>query len=279
MKRTWVQLLLLFVLGISLLTIADLAIAQSLKVRVNRWLEVRQIQGTVSLYQGQKSQPARNGSRIQAVGEGIQTGAKSSAVLAVDTGIGFIKVAENTNIRVLQLERLATGGQVTKLQVTGGQARLQVRKFTNPASRLEILSPAGLSAVRGTEFGVSVQPDGKTGVATLEGKVAAIAQGASVPIQAGFQSLVIPGEAPLPPTPLREDTRLQLQVLEAVGNNQAQIAGQVDVVNLVLVNDQPLSLDREGQFDVRVALPRERRIRAVVRTPLGKQQIYELAVP
>ena len=273
------QLLLLFVLGISLLALGDLAIAQSLKVRVNRWIEVRQIQGTVSLYQGQKSQPARNGSRIQAVGDGVQTGAKSSAVLAVDTGIGFIKVSENTNIRVLQLERLASGGQTTRLQVTGGQARLQVRPFTNPDSRLEILSPAGLSAVRGTEFGVSVQPDGKTGVATLEGKVAAIAQGASVPIQAGFQSLVIPGEAPLPPTPLREDTRLQLQVLEAVGNNQARIAGQVDVVNLVLVNDQPLSLDREGQFDVRVALPRGRRIRAVVRTPLGKQQIYELAVP
>nr|WP_290226648.1 FecR domain-containing protein [Trichocoleus desertorum] len=279
MKRTWVQLLLLFVLGISLLAIADLAIAQSLKVRVNRWLEVRQIQGAVSLYQGQKLQPAKNGSRIQAVGDGVQTAAKSSAVLAVDTGIGFIKVSENTNIRVLQLERLASGGQVTRLQVTGGQARLQVRPFTNPDSRLEILSPAGLSAVRGTEFGVSVQPDGKTGVATLEGKVAAIAQGASVPIQAGFQSLVIPGEAPLPPTPLREDTRLQLQVLEPVGNNQARIAGQVDVVNLVLVNDQPLSLDREGQFDVRVALPRQRRIRAVVRTPLGKQQIYELAVP
>lgn len=273
------QLLLLFALGISLLALGDLAIAQSLKVRVNRWLEVRQIQGTVSLYQGQKLQPAQNGNRIQAVGDGIQTAAKSSAVLAVDTGIGFIKVAENTNIRVLQLEKLASGGQVTRLQVIGGQARLQVRPFTNPDSRLEILSPAGLSAVRGTEFGVSVQPDGKTGVATLEGKVAAIAQGVSVPIQAGFQSLVIPGEAPLPPTPLREDTRLQLQVLAAVGNNQARIAGQVDVVNLVLVDDQPLSLDREGQFDVRVPLPRQRRIRAVVRTPLGKQQIYELAVP
>jgi hypothetical protein len=274
-----VQLLLLLVLGICLLTLGDLAIAQSLKVRVNRWLEVRQIQGTVSLYQGQKTQVAKNGSRIQVVGDGIQTAAKSSAVLAVDTGIGFIKVSENTNIRVLQLEKLASGGQVTRLQVTGGQARLQVRPFTNSESRLEILSPAGLSAVRGTEFGVSVQPDGKTGVATLKGEVAAIAQGASVPIQAGFQSLVIPGEAPLPPTPLREDTRLQLQILEAVGNNQARVAGQVDVVNLVLVNDQPLSLDREGQFDVRLGLPRERRIRAVVRTPLGKQQIYELAVP
>ena len=219
------------------------------------------------------------GARLQSVGDGIRTGAKSSTVLAVDTGIGFVRVSENTDLRVQQLEKLANGGQITRLEVTGGQARLQVRKFTNPSSKLEVQTPAGLSAVRGTQFGVSVQPDGKTGVATLEGKVAAIAQGDSVPIQAGFQSLVVPGSPPDPPTPLREDTRLQLQLLESVGGNQARIIGQVDAVNLVLINDQPLILDRSGQFDVKVPLPSDRRIRAVVTTPLGKQQIYELAVP
>ena len=266
-------------LGIAILLVGNLAIAQSLKVRVNRWLEVRQVQGAVTLIQGQTTRAARDGDRLQAAGDGVQTGANSTTVLAVDTGVGFVKVSEKTNLRVQQLEKLPDGGQITRLQITGGQARLQVRKFTNPSSRLEIQSPAGLSAVRGTEFGVSIQPDGKTGVATLEGKVAAIAQGASVPIVAGFQSLVVPGEAPTPPTPLREDTSLQLQLLESIGNNQARIAGRVDVVNLVLVNDQPLSLDRNGEFDVRVALPRDRRIRAIVTTPLGSKQLYELAVP
>ncbi len=266
-------------LGIAILLVGNLAIAQSLKVRVNRWLEVRQVQGAVTLIQGQTTRAARDGDRLQAAGDGVQTGANSTTVLAVDTGVGFVKVSEKTNLRVQQLEKLPDGGQITRLQITGGQARLQVRKFTNPSSRLEIQSPAGLSTVRGTEFGVSIQPDGKTGVATLEGKVAAIAQGASVPIVAGFQSLVVPGEAPTPPTPLREDTSLQLQLLESIGNNQARIAGRVDVVNLVLVNDQPLSLDRNGEFDVRVALPRDRRIQATVTTPLGSKQLYELAVP
>lgn len=266
-------------LGIAILLVGNLAIAQSLKVRVNRWLEVRQVQGSVTFIQGQTTRAARDGDRLQAAGDGVQTGANSTTVLAVDTGVGFVRVSEKTNLRVQQLEKLPDGGQITRLQITGGQARLQVRKFTNPSSRLEIQSPAGLSAVRGTEFGVSIQPDGKTGVATLEGKVAAIAQGASVPIVAGFQSLVVPGEAPTPPTPLREDTSLQLQLLESVGNSQARIAGRVDVVNLVLVNDQPLSLDRNGEFDVRVPLPRDRRIRAMVTTPLGSKQLYELAVP
>lgn len=279
MKRVWVRFFICVCLGIAILLAGNLAIAQSLRVRVNRWLEVRQVQGAVTLIQGQTTRAAKNGDRLQAVGDGVQTAANSTTVLAVDTGVGFVRVSEKTNLRVQQLEKLPDGGQITRLQITGGQARLQVRKFTNPNSRLEIQSPAGLSAVRGTEFGVSIQPDGKTGVATLEGKVAAIAQGATVPIAAGFQSLVIPGEAPTPPTPLREDTSLQLQLLEAVGNNQARMAGRVDVVNLVLVNDQPLSLDRNGEFDVRVPLPRDRRIQATVTTPLGSKQLYELAVP
>lgn len=273
------RFLICLCLGIGLLLAGNFAIAQSLKVRVNRWLEVRQIQGSVTLISGQTTRAARNGDRLQSVGDGVQTGANSNTVLAVDTGIGFVNVSEKTNIRVQQLEKLPDGGHITRLQVTGGQARLQVRRFTHPSSRLEIQSPAGLSAVRGTEFGVSIQPDGKTGVATLEGKVAAIAQGASVPIEAGFQSLVVPGEPPTPPTRLREDTRLQLQLLESVGNNQARIAGQVDPVNLVLINDQPLSLERNGEFDVQVPLPRDRRVRAVVTTPLGTKQLYELAVP
>uniref|UniRef100_A0ACD5H295 FecR domain-containing protein n=1 Tax=Desertifilum tharense IPPAS B-1220 TaxID=1781255 RepID=A0ACD5H295_9CYAN len=53
--------------------------------------------------------------------------------------------------------------------MTGGQARFRVRRFNHPGSSLEIETPAGSSAVRGTEFGVSVHPDGKTGIATREG--------------------------------------------------------------------------------------------------------------
>lgn len=253
--------------------------SQDVRVRVDRWLEIRDIQGAVAYVRGTSVQPAKAGMRLLNVGDGVNTGAKSSAKLAVDTGIGFVSVAENTNIRVQELRKLPNGGQVTRLQVAKGQARLQVRRFTNPDSRLEIQTPAGLSAVRGTEFGVSVQPDGKTGVATLEGSVAAIAQGQVEPIKAGFQSLVVPGEAPLPATRLREDTRLQLQLIETVGGGNVRITGKVDFVNLVLVSDQPISLERNGQFDITTPLPPNRRVQAVVITPLGKRQVYELAVP
>lgn len=278
MKRRWVLVLLVVVT--SLLIVHQDLVAKVLSVRTNRWLEVRQVVGTATYYRGRQSpQLARIGTRLQAVGDTLKTNPQSSLVLAVDTGIGFVNVAENTTIRVQQLQAIADGGRVTRLEVSGGQARLRVRPFTRPSSRLEIRTPAGLSGVRGTEFGVSVQPDGKTGVATLEGRVVAEAQGQAVDVGAKFQSLIVPGEPPSPPTPLTEDTRLQLRLLTTLGNRRARIAGQVDPVNLLLIAETPQTLNRSGEFDITVPLPDNQRIQAVVITPLGKRQVYELAVP
>jgi hypothetical protein len=253
--------------------------AQSLQVRVDRWLEVRQATGTVTYQQGRASRNAAVGTRLQAVGETIRTGQGASAVLAVDTGIGFVSISENTTVRVQSLRMTDSGGRITQLQVSGGQARLQVRRFTNRDSRLEIQTPAGVSGVRGTDFGVSVQPDGKTGVVTLEGGVVASAQGQSVAVGAGFQSLVIPGEPPLPAVPLRNDPGLDVRQLTAEANQTARIVGQVDPVNLVQIEDEILVLNRQGEFDVRVPLSASRRVEVSVTTPLGRRQSYELLVP
>jgi hypothetical protein len=277
MKKYWLPLGLL--LAISFSASERQVDAQSLQVRVDRWLEVRQATGTVTYQQGQTSRNARVGTRLQAVGETIRTGQGASAVLAVDTGVGFVNVSENTTVRVQSLEVTNSGGRITQLQVSGGQARLQVRRFTNPDSRLEIQTPAGVSGVRGTDFGVSVQPDGKTGVVTLEGGVVASAQGQSVAVNGGFQSLVIPGEPPSPAVPLTNNPALDLRQLTAEANQTARIVGQVDPVNLVQIEDETLVLDRQGNFDVTIPLSASRSIEAVVTTPLGRQQVYELLVP
>lgn len=277
MKKYWLPLSLLLALSFS--GEVNQVDAQSLQVRVDRWLEVRQATGTVTYQQGQTSRNARVGTRLQAVGETIRTGQGASAVLAVDTGVGFVNVSENTTVRVQSLEVTNSGGRITQLQVLGGQARLQVRRFTNPDSRLEIQTPAGVSGVRGTDFGVSVQPDGKTGVVTLEGGVVASAQGQSVAVNGGFQSLVIPGEPPSPAVPLTNNPALDLRQLTAEANQTARIVGQVDPVNLVQIEDETLVLDRQGNFDVTVPLPASRSIEAVITTPLGRQQVYELLVP
>jgi hypothetical protein len=270
---------LLWLLVVLLSAAATTLAQQVLPVRVDRWLEVQQLAGTVTYRHGQVSQAARVHTRLETVGDTLVTGSNSSAKLAVDTGIGTVDVSENTTLQVQQLDTAPDGGKITRLQVTGGQARLQVRPFTHRDSELKIQTPAGISGVRGTQFGVSVHPDGLTGVATLEGSVSASAQGQDVQVDAGLQSLIVPGEPPSPPVPLKDDPHLDIKSLARMDRETVQIVGWVDPVNLLIIADQPQTVGRAGEFDIQTSLPLNRRVAAIVITPLGTRQVYDLVVP
>jgi FecR protein len=274
------KLVILFSLLLLLFGLSSPIVAQSnLSVRVERWLQVESIAGTVTFKQGKTSQAAQVGTRLASVGDTLATGKSSSAVLAVDTGIGTVNVSESTTLQISKLEALPSGGMVTLLRILGGQARLQLRPFTNPDSRLEIETPAGISGVRGTTFGVSVQPSGVTGIATLEGRVVATAQGQSVSIDAGLQSLMVPGEPPTQPTALQENTQLRLISLNRVSRGEVEIGGRIDSVNLLVIEEEVQNVEPDGSFTIRRSLPRDRRVAATVITPLGKKQAYEIVVP
>jgi hypothetical protein len=277
MKTGWTGNLILVVLGLVSTINASVA-NDKLQVKVNRWIEVRRTTGQVMYTRGQTSQLARKGIRLQSVGDTISTGSGSSAELAIDIGTGTIKVSENTNIKISKLQTGSKGERITELQVNSGQVRLQLRLLTNSASRINIKTPAGIAGVRGTTFGVSVQEDGKMGVGTKEGSVATNAQGRTVLVNGGFQNLTIPGKPPSAAIPLREDTRLNISQLAANGN-QVRVIGTIDPVNLLIISQQRQNVDANGKFNINVPLPPNRRVRAMVVTPLGKQQLYELAVP
>ena len=275
-KKPWLLLSLFFIF---LLTFQQALAKDNLHLRVNRYLEVRSIFGNVIYGNQQTSQPANVGTKLQKVGDSISTGKNSRTMLALDTEIAFVEVAENTKLQIQKLHSTSNNGKVTELLLTGGQVRLKVRPLNNRESRLEIKTPAGITGVRGTEFGVSVQPSGKTGVATLEGQVVTSAQGKTVSVNKGFQSLIIPGKPPSPPVRLQDDTSLQIKILADMGNQQAKIAGKVDPVNLVILANEPLITNQNGEFEVITALPNNRKIAVSITTPLGKKQKYELAVP
>jgi hypothetical protein len=275
-KKPWLLLSLFFIF---LLTFQQALAKNNLHLRVNRYLEVRSIFGNVIYGNQQTSQPANVGTKLQKVGDSISTGKNSRTMLALDTEIAFVEVAENTKLQIQKLHSTSNNGKVTELLLTGGQVRLKVRPLNNRESRLEIKTPAGITGVRGTEFGVSVQPSGKTGVATLEGQVVTSAQGKTVSVNKGFQSLIIPGKPPSPPVRLRDDTILQIKILADMGNQQAKIAGKVDPVNLIILANEPLITNQNGEFEVITALPNNRKIAVSITTPLGKKQKYELAVP
>ncbi|MCS6814039.1 MAG: FecR family protein [Cyanobacteria bacterium] len=251
-----------------------------INVRVNRWLKVRQPQGTVIYRQQGRSRPVRQGDRLQAVGDSVTTGKSSTAMLEVDTGIGFIQLAESTKVTVRSLGVAPDNGRITRLAIDYGQARLQVRRFTHEGSRLELQTPAGVSAVRGTEYGIAVQPDGKTGLATLEGAVTMTAQGKTVMVSGGLQTLTIPGQQPQPPVPLQDSTALRYDLERQVQNGirRVRFIGYVDPVNTVLVNGVPQTTTATGQFSVSLPAVSSPTLQVTVITPLGRQQVHSLSL-
>lgn len=253
----------------------SLAPALDAESSTRRALHLRRFSGRVTTLAGNSKQ-AQVGDRLSAAGHGVVTGRRSSANLSIDGGSSFIAVAQNTRMTVQRLDILSDGAHVTILDVPRGQARVQVPPFTNPNSRLELHTPSGVAAVRGTVFGVSVSEDGKTGVATLEGKVAASAQSVEVPVEAGMASIIRPGEPPSPAQPLDRTLDIQWTQYEWT-DNRLHIQGRINPANQLLVADTEVTIDRSGRFNVEIPLQkRTHRVIATVKNPMGETREHRL---
>lgn len=217
------------------------------------WLEVLQARGEVVLT-ASPPKPAQVGDRLSKVGDSLRTGPDSSAILKFDQKIGTINVAENTVLRIRRLGRLRSGARVTTLDLNQGQVRLNVRKFHNPASRLDIRSPAGVAAVRGTEYGISLDNNDRMVVATESGLVTAAALGKTVYLEPDFGSRLRPNEPPSDPQRLDRELALKLNRTE-INDRQIYASGQVHPLNSVKIAGLGVALDDEGKFEANFSLP------------------------
>lgn len=240
-----------------------------------RTVQVQQVRGNVT-YRGSQTRAARVGDRLSSVGQGVSTAGRSSAVLTVDEAIGSVQVAENTDVRLTQLQTTPDGARITLFNVPRGQVRLQVRRFTNPNSRLEVQTPSGVASVRGTEFGVNVSSAGVTGIATLEGAVAATAVGQTVDIPANFASAIPPGEPPIPPVLLDRELEFNIRRISRSGN-ELTIFGSVNPTNSVYFSGEDIPVNVDGSVTIRTSLSvTQPRIVVVVQNPLGEQKSQRL---
>ncbi|MGF1567297.1 MAG: FecR domain-containing protein [Nodosilinea sp.] len=253
---------------------------QAIDVRVNRWITVKQVSGDVDLLSADGARQAKVGDRLTMVGDGIRTGAMATSTLEVDTGIGTIQVRPNTVIEVRNLSLSPNDGRITHLYVPQGGVNLSLRRFTNRESELQIETPSGVSGVRGTEFGVTVQPDGATGVATRTGAVSAQAEAVEVTVQDGYQTLIRPGNAPLeptliPPLPLFE---YQIDYVIRAGVRRYGLVGTINPINQAFIEGELQTLSPEGQFSYEVPAIRGAQVKVTVLTPLGDETEYDVAL-
>jgi hypothetical protein len=271
---------------------ASLETAQNVEMPASsRFILVEEVRGMVTY--GPSQQPVKAGQQL-AEGTQVSTGSDSSARLRIDSQIGSVEVAEDTTFQVKTL----TSGK-TVLFVTRGRVRLSV----SPGARLReeqkslsgggeqsvlaqrrrdypitVETPAGIAGVQGTSFGVNVGPDGKTGIATINGTVAAQSQGREVLVTLGQYVVIEPGKAPKQPEIAPKQAAFRLLNLKRVSAGAVRVVGQAHPLDLVLVNGKAVTTDAEGKFSALVNSPLNRRIKFAVRGPAATETIYEIAV-
>ncbi|WP_271253162.1 FecR family protein [Pseudanabaena sp. Chao 1811] len=253
-----------------------------IQVRTDQWLQVEQVSGNVTyrnLY-NYTNRAARVGDRLQVASDEISTGANSSAVLSVDTAVGSIYIAENTTLRINSFRVAADNGRITNLIVPRGKARLQIRKFTNRGSQLNIQTPAGISGVRGTQYIVIARSNGNMIVTTLEGRVATTAQKRTEMVNGGFENLTVMGEPPSPAVPIKNDASFSYVInRQASGSGRSILfIGYTNPFNTVKVDGRDQPLDRNGNFSIQFPAPSNLKVNVKVETPQGKVQVYEIPI-
>ena len=275
-----------------------------------RSLEIREIRGTVTF----KGRQAVAGDRLLAPGDEIITGPDSTARLAIDNNTGIVEVAEKTAVKISSL----SGEKDTAIFVSLGRVRLSIGKTaaTTPAPNtstiippnqiaslntfsglgklnqiaqqkssartapVRVETPEGVAGVRGTSFGVSVGPDGKTSVSTIEGAVVVSGRtDAEVVVNGGSATTIFPQTPPVAPSASPRLAQLKVRSLFRVSGNIYRLKGQVNPIDIVYVNNQAIKIDRNGNFSIQGILPPSRRLKIVVRGPSVTERHYSFAVP
>ncbi|MGL5080294.1 MAG: FecR family protein [Microcoleaceae cyanobacterium] len=267
-----------------------------------RSLTVETLEGVVL----RNEQVVKVGDRLKS-GDQIKTGIRSKVSLRIDSNIGLVELSEQTTIQVKTLSGQAGTNldQVTVLSMSQGQIRCSVGRFVSAPfwsqtlpqnqrqksiknSHFRIETLAGIIGVKGTTFGVSVAPDNRVAIHTLEGQVGVVAAGQEVSVEKGQFAILRPQEKPviIPSTPRLSDldtdtlnSNLENFRVVRLTPRTVQLQGRVAPTDLVYVENQAVSADAVGYFKYIGQLPASRRLAVTVRGPSVGERSYVITVP
>ncbi len=158
------------------------------------------VEGEVLVNPGRnESWTAGNEGMILKAGDKLKTAANGKAIVTFFDGTVF----EIENSTEVSLDEIESAAKVNIIKITQevGETFSRVTRLVDAASRYEIITPAGVAAVRGTKMFVQVASDGATTVYNVEGTVQATAQGQTIDVPAGSNSLIEMNQPPAAPQP------------------------------------------------------------------------------
>ncbi|MEM6716027.1 MAG: FecR domain-containing protein, partial [Cyanobacteria bacterium P01_C01_bin.147] len=182
---------------------------------------------------------------------------------------------------VEELSLAPDNGRITRLSVPRGNVVLNLRRFTHRGSELEIETPSGVSGVRGTDFGIIVHPeDQRTSVATETGAVFAAAEGVTVDVPNGFQTLIRMGDPPIEPQPIPAEPLFEYRIESAVRDyvRYLVLVGQIDPINQLYVADELQDVTETGEFRYEDFAYHGATVQVSIVTPLGDVTTYDVSL-
>lgn len=146
-----------------------------------------------------KTVPIDEGTRLQA-GDAIRTGPEASITLQFADGSEFL-VLPNSHVVMDSISAYGDTGMVdTRLRLPRGRLNGQIAPRKGPGTRFEIQTPAAISAVRGTDYRISMTPKtSQSQTEVLTGKVAVQGANRSRTVPEGFGTFTEIGKPPAPP--------------------------------------------------------------------------------
>lgn len=173
-----------------------------------RWqplpIRIDAARGAAMLVRAGGEVPAKPGT-VLTDGDSLRTGPESSAMLAIE-GRGQVLVSPGSELSVERARLYGRSGVADlRLRLNRGNAEPQVRNLLR-GSRFEIVTPAAVTAVRGTDFRVGTLGDGRRARTELtQGRLAVsdAAPGAGTRgVELAPGQGAVAGAGPLKPTPL-----------------------------------------------------------------------------
>ncbi|MBN2470771.1 MAG: SH3 domain-containing protein [Anaerolineae bacterium] len=119
------------------------------------------------------------------VGDAIRTDDTGQARITFFQDGAFTELTPNTEYHILTFRGDEARFNL-KVEVLTGIVMQQFARLLDPASSYEVLTPGMAMTVRGTDFAIRVEDDGRSALLTYEGLVAAEAGGTSAPVNPGF---------------------------------------------------------------------------------------------
>jgi hypothetical protein len=135
-------------------------IPAALLLPIPTFATVSYVSGSVRQFlpQDVQAQPLQSGARL-AEGTRIEVGADGYVRLQMGDG-STVRIPANSQVRLASVRRQdASQTSDTLIQLDAGRVDASAQPQRSKASRFEIRTPLAVASVRGTEFGVAIQPD------------------------------------------------------------------------------------------------------------------------